>query len=141
VTRTKPSLLKQLRGVKTRIGRSPISGVGVFAIQPIGRNVNPFPARRMRLRKLPAKDLSKLPPAVRQLVHDYFAEDTGGYMIPDDFGAVVDLESLINHSDNPNLRYIAASGTFRTTRPISVGEELTIDYRTYTTIRVSGASA
>jgi hypothetical protein len=136
VNGTKPSLLQQLRGIKTRIGRSPISGVGVFAILPIGKRVNPFPTRRMRLRKLPAKDLSKLPSPTRQLVHDYFAEDTGGYMIPDDFGAVIDLESLINHSDSPNLRYIAASGTFRTTRPISVGEELTIDYRSYTTIRV-----
>jgi SET domain-containing protein len=136
VNGTKPSLLQQLGGIKTRIGRSPISGVGVFAILPIGKRVNPFPTRRMRLRKLPVKDLSKLPSPIRQLVHDYFAEDTGGYMIPDDFGAVVDLESLINHSDSPNLRYIAASGRFRT-RPISVGEELTIDdYRSYTTIRV-----
>jgi hypothetical protein len=90
----------------------------------------------MRLRNLPAKGLSKLPPTIRQIVNDYFAEDTGGYMIPDYFGAVVDLESLVNHSDNPKLRYIAASGAFRTTRPISVGEGLTIDYRTYTTIRV-----
>ena len=106
MTGTKPSLLQQLRSIKTRIGRSPISGVGVFAIQSIGQRVNPFPTRRMRLRKLPAKDLSKLPSPVRQLVHDYFAEDTSGYMIPDDFGAVVALESLVNHSDNPNLRYI-----------------------------------
>jgi hypothetical protein len=138
VTGTKLSLLHQLRGIKTRIGRSPISGVGVFAIQPIGRNVNPFPTRRMRLRKLPAEDLSKLPSPVRQLIHDYFAVDTGGYMIPDDFGAVADLESLVNHSDNLHLRYIAASGTFSTIRRIFVGEELTIDSRTDTTIRVSG---
>lgn len=138
MTRPKLTILQQLRGIKTRIGRSPISGVGVFAIQPIGRNVSPFPIRRMRLRKLPAEDLSRLPSAVRQLVHDYFAEDTGGHMIPDDFGSVVDLESLVNHSDTPNLRLIAASGTFKTTRPIAVGEELTIDYRNYTTILVSG---
>ncbi len=81
-------------------------------------------------------DLPRLPPPVQQLVHDYFAEENGGYMIPRDFGAVVDMESLVNHSNTPNLRYIATSGTFRTTRPISSGEELTIDYRTYTTIRV-----
>jgi hypothetical protein len=87
----------------------------------------------MRLLKLPAEDLSKLPSPVRQLVHDYFAEGTGGYMIPDDSGAFVDL-------DTPNPRYIAASETFRTTRRISVGEELTIDYRTYTTIRVSASA-
>jgi hypothetical protein len=133
---TLPSLLQQLACIKTRIGRSPISGVGVFAIQPIGKKVNPFPTRRMQLRKLPARDLPKLPSAVRRLVRDYFAEDDGGYMVPDDFGAVVDLESLVNHSNTPNLRYIAASGTFRTTRKIAVGEELTIDYRTYTTICV-----
>jgi hypothetical protein len=94
----------------------------------------------MRLRKLPTKDLSRLPLAIRQLVHDYFAEDAGGYVIPDDFGAVVDLESLVNHSATPNLRFISASGIFRTTRPITEGEELTIDYRTYTTIRVSDSS-
>jgi hypothetical protein len=72
---------------------------------------------------------------VRQLVHDYFVDENGGYMIPDDFGAVIDMESLVNHSEIPNLRYIA-SGTFRTASRISVGEELTIDDRTYTTIRV-----
>jgi hypothetical protein len=135
------ALLLQLRRIKTRIGRSPISGVGVFAIQPISKNVNPFPVRRLKLRKLSVDDLPRLPTAIQRLVHDYFAEDTGGYMIPADFGAVVDLESLVNHSDTPNLRYVSTSGTFRTATLISVGEELTIDYRTYTTIRVSGASA
>jgi hypothetical protein len=77
-----------------------------------------------------------LPSSVGQLVHDYFVDEKGGYMIPDDFGAVVDMESLVNHSDTPNLRYIAMSGSFKTTRLILVGEELTIDYRTYTSIRV-----
>lgn len=136
VAATTRSLLLQLRSIKTRIGRSPISGVGVFAIRPISKNVNPFPTRQLKLRKLPTEALSRLPSSIQQLVHDYFVDENGGYMIPDDFGAVVDMESLVNHSDTPNLRYIAASGSFKTTRPILVGEELTIDYRTYTTIRV-----
>jgi hypothetical protein len=58
-------------------------------------------------------------------------------MFPNDFAAVVDLGSMVNRTVRPNLRYIAASGTFGTTRPISGGEELTIDYQAYTTLRVS----
>ena len=113
--------------VMTRLGRSDIHGVGVFAEEEI-------PAGTVVSRFVPGFDLSfpadyldtvPLPPNVRDFIEDH------SYIIGEQLVMPGDLDMFTNHSFAPNVGYNAADDSFFALRDIRAGEELTNDYREF----------
>lgn len=129
----KERLLKQMReDVFTRIGRSSVNGVGVIAIRVIPKGINPFrgDTRRYGHVRISLNELETVQPAVSKFVRDFCILRNGYYMVPSIGIEEITKDWYLNHSKNPNMR-ATRNGSFRAIKNIKVGEELTVDYRTY----------
>jgi uncharacterized protein len=117
--------------VKTRLGMSPIEGMGVFADQFIPKGTTTW-------KFIPEYDQLLSPETVANAVepirttlmrYSYLDSRTGLYIF------CVDNGRFVNHSDTPNTRghyeSIDAFGRDVATRDIQIGEELTCDYREF----------
>lgn len=123
-----------------RVGLSKVAGVGVIAIRPIPKNVDPFKTATsggchdMPLKMLSKSDVDSLPDTVRKLVHDFISPTKDGlYGVPARGMSTIDVSFYLNHSDTPNLDVVSRGCTymsFVTNREIAVGEELSISYKT-----------
>ena len=113
---------------------SPIHGIGVFAIRDIPKGRNPF-------RTLPKyattgfvratePELAALPRPLAALIRALFVPTAGKLYVPTCGLNIIYLDTYLNHSPHPNLR-TRDGARFVTNRRIHVGEELTVDYRTY----------
>jgi SET domain-containing protein len=116
-------------GVYTRLKASPIHGVGVFAVRHIPQNVLIFPVDDERLVWVDGKSIEGAPRALQKLYRDFSIVRGNKYGSPRHFDALT-TSWYLNHSTRPNVA-IDRSYRFRAIRDISVGEELTVDYRTY----------
>ena len=115
---------------KTEVRVSPIHGLGLFALEAIsaGRAVWRFtPGFDL---DLDPRELNRLSPAERAwlLRYGYVDKQLQRFIL------CCDDARFINHSENPNVvgdysqdRY----GVDVAMRPISVGEEITMDYRLF----------
>lgn len=116
-----------------RLKPSPIHGVGVFAVRKIPSGINPFlETKQINFDTVKVEDIqenSNLSDEMKKMVVDFCPENKGEYDVP--FGSLNDIGIgwYVNHSLKPNLR--EDDGNFFTTREISEGEELTVDYGTY----------
>ena len=122
-------LLKHLREeVYCKVSASKISGVGVFAIRAIPKDINPFkgsgPCREIRVS---TAEVRSLPHRVRGLIDMYCYFDKETVLIPESGLNRMDVALYVNHSTNPNLIYLK-NGSLKTKRAIKVGEELTLNY-------------
>jgi SET domain-containing protein len=114
--------------VRTRLGPSPIHGLGLFAVDPI-------PAGTAVWRFTPGFDLDLEPATVdaqpqpfRDALLHYGWVDPG----VDRYLLCCDDVRFMNHSDTPNVRPRFEGdprGADVAIRDIAAGEELTIDYR------------
>jgi uncharacterized protein len=124
-------MMKELphHGVYTRLGPSKIHGVGVFAIKQIPKGAYVFPSDDEPIVWVQKKRIKNLPKAVRDLYDDFCIIKGSKYGCPRNFDSLTPAWYL-NHSTNPN---VAADQKVRfyTLRDIKKGEELTVDYRTY----------
>jgi SET domain-containing protein len=114
--------------VKTRLGQSPIHGIGLFANQFIPAGIETWrwePAFDIERSK---EEIDALPEHMREWFKQYAYLDfhVGSYLL------CVDDARFINHSDDANVctdyslnRY----GIDFATRDIQLGEEITINYR------------
>ena len=118
--------------VRLKAGRH---GVGVFAIRPIPKGVDPFKNCDPfgGVLKIPEAGLARAdaPESVKTLVRDFCALQDGYYFVPDYGIDAIDKSYFINHSDKPNLVTKDHGETFVTTRKIKSGEELTASYDLY----------
>jgi len=108
--------------------------VGVFAVRPIPKGVDPFrtsvryPRRWVEITPL---ELKRASPGVRDLLASLFVpDDDGAFRVPVLGANLVDIGSYLNHSYRPNVR-TADGHRFLARRRIPAGEELTVDYRTF----------
>ena len=113
--------------IKTRIGVSPIHGVGVIAIQDIrkGEQCHCLPTKNdARWYKIPWGSLGKLFPEVRQLIIDQWPSIYNGSMFISPNNTTLRI-LYMNHSDDPNWD----KKTDTALRDIAKGEELTETYK------------
>lgn len=69
--------------IKTKLGVSPIGGVGVFAIKDIEAGERVFPSWEFEtgIYLIPNNKLHLIPNEVNQLLHEYFINDECGYKL------------------------------------------------------------
>ncbi len=116
--------------VYTRLAPSKISGVGVFAIKDIPADTNLFGDDDMKMIALKKAELGELDPETAKLYEDFCVIRGDKYICPQNFNDIT-VGWFINHSSaNPNVR-CDKNLVFHSNRDIKEGEELTVDYSTY----------
>jgi hypothetical protein len=134
--KTPEDVIRHLRNdVYVRIGRSALQGVGVFAIRPIPKGIDPFGERELDMEfiKIPdwrIQDDERIAPGVKRLVRDLSSKKDGRRNIPMSGYNSVTPGFLMNHSEKPNVG-IDRENFWITLRPIKEGEELTIYYDSF----------
>jgi hypothetical protein len=113
---------------------SRIHGIGVFAVRDIPNRKNPFRTLKKYASigyvRITEDELDALPQQLSALIRALFIPTDGAVRVPNYGLNVIHLNAYLNHSENPNLR-TRDGFTFIARRKILVGEELTVDYRTY----------
>jgi len=126
---TKKKIIEHLEEeVFCKLGISPIHGIGVFAIKPIPKGINPLKSYiRSREIDVSKKDIKHLPKGVRNQIDMFYYYDRRSVSIPVNGLNSFDLAVYLNHSKRPNLRF-KKNGTLISLMNIAEGEELFIDY-------------
>ncbi len=105
-------------------------GIGVFAIIDIPKGTNIcYGDTNTKTVQLSEKEVSKLSKPIQKLYKDFCPLNNGIYGCPVSFNMLTPSWYL-NHSNKPNCE-IDDSFNFITKRRIRSGEELTVDYNTY----------
>jgi SET domain-containing protein len=130
---TPEALLADVAATRVGLAPSPLHGVGVFALADIPAGTADLFAPPRPWVPVPEAAVDGLPAHARRLVETYCLWDAGRYFLPPHGFRVIDLATFLNHSDDPNLRQVDGGDWFITTRGVTVGEELTIDYATLDT--------
>jgi SET domain-containing protein len=121
-------------GCYTRIRLSRIHGVGVFAIRRIKKGTSIFPDDNQEIEWIDNSDLKKLPPEIRKMYDDFCIIKDGGkkYGCPSSFNRLT-ISWYLNEpwrNQEPNVE-CRDDYMFYALRDIAVGEELTVNYETY----------
>lgn len=116
--------------VKTKIGKSNIDGIGIFAGQFIAKGTPVWRFCPGFDLKMSEKDLECLSePAKQQFLKYAYLNKDGTYILCSDDAR------FFNHSDNPNCGCAGYSGDDSVPdialRDIKTGEELTCDYKSF----------
>ncbi|MDO8466664.1 MAG: SET domain-containing protein [bacterium] len=116
--------------VWTRLMPSKISGVGVFAIRDISANTNLFEDDDVKMVTLQKPEIDAMDLETKKLYDDFCVIRGDKYICPQNFNDIT-VGWFINHStNNPNVR-CDKNLVFHSARDIKAGEELTLDYSTY----------
>ncbi len=117
--------------VHTRLGVSKIHGIGVIAIREIPKNTPLFEFDNTEIVWVNSDQLADLPPKIKLLYEDFcvLKETSSLYGCPKNFNQLT-MAWYLNHSDNPNV-VIDEVYNFHTKSYIQEGEELTVDYNTF----------
>jgi hypothetical protein len=116
--------------VFTRIARSDIAGVGVFAIRPIPRGTALFANDHLGIRWVDRADVAAIAdPALRALYDDFAIRHEGRYGCPVNFNTMT-MGWYLNEPRPGDLANVIADSRyhFHADRDIALGEELTIRY-------------
>jgi hypothetical protein len=129
-----PLLHRVLRDCYCRLQASKIHGIGVFAVRDIPKGKNPFNTipkySAFGYVRITEDELDALPSKLSEAIGALFLPTDGVMHIPNHGLNVIRLNSYLNHSAKPNMR-TRDGYDFVAMRKILVGEELTVDYRTY----------
>jgi SET domain-containing protein len=119
--------------VYTRLAQSKIHGVGVFAIRNIKRGVYIFYDDNEDIIWVNKNKLKALPKEIKGLYEDFCIKNGDFYGCPENFNHLTPAWYL-NHSAKPNLG-CDKSYNFFALKKIKKGEELTVDYKTYSDVQ------
>jgi hypothetical protein len=112
--------------IKTKLDKSSIAGIGLFADQDILKGEVVWKMNSLSVLKITPNEYNNLSRTEKDFIQekDYFwADEHGNYMIP------IDDSRFINHSCNPNIIDLD-DNTCVASKDIKREEELTIDYKT-----------
>ena len=117
--------------VFTRLGVSSIHGIGVFAICNIEKNILLFENDNTEMIWIDVNNTIGISDKLKKMYEDFCVlKDKGAkYGCPTNFNQLT-MAWYMNHSDTPNVD-IDENYDFRTLRDIEDGEELTINYKTF----------
>ena len=111
--------------VPIRLGRSPIHGFGVFAVEPLPAGTRVWEFTEGVDYRIPARDIERCPePWHSELVKYGYRDAAGDYIL------CGDAARFMNHSEDPSCDDSGDEFTV-TLRDIAIGEELTCDYRSF----------
>lgn len=134
---SKADILKDLiENVYCRIRPSATHGVGVFAIRPIPKGANPFRTLNQDtqasvfLTRAEVLDNPLVDEEVKQMVRDFHTGRKGMIEFPSMGLNELNISFFMNTSDNPNIGTDTGE-SFTALRDITKGEELTVDYDTF----------
>ena len=117
-----------------RLQPSEIHGIGVFAVRDIPNGKNPFKTlgkfADFGYVRVTQDELDALPPKLSELIRSLFVPADGKMYVPTYGMNIIYLSGYLNHSVKPNMR-TKDGYDFFARRKILVGEELTVDYRTF----------
>ena len=125
----KARILKHLETeVYCRLGVSPIHGIGVFAIRDIPKGTQPLVSLlKIKEFSFSKKVIKKLPSSVQKEVRMFCYYNKDEYLIPSIGLNAMNMAFYMNHSKNPNIKYLK-NNTLLSLRKIKAGEELFFDY-------------
>ena len=125
----KARILKHLQTeVYCRLGVSPIHGIGVFAIRDIPKGTQPLVSLlKIKEFSFSKKVIKKLPSSVQKEVRMFCYYNKDEYLIPSIGLNAMNMAFYMNHSKNPNIKYLK-NNTLLSLRKIKAGEELFFDY-------------
>jgi SET domain-containing protein len=112
--------------VKTKLDRSSISGIGLFASQDIVKGELIWKMTSISVFKITPERYKALSQVEKNFITEkdyYWLDDHGNYLIP------IDDSRFVNHSNNPNIIEIYENFCVAS-KDIKQNEELTIDYKT-----------
>jgi SET domain-containing protein len=115
-------------------------GVGVIAIRKIPKGTDPFKGvlefkfRKVRVEKVLGNP--NLTDGVKKLVRDMCPEEDGYYYVPSYSINEIGIGYYLNHSSTPNMGEVKGGEDFVALRDIEIGEELTVDYGTYSELNL-----
>lgn len=117
-------------GVYTRIKPSLIHGVGVFAIRDIPKDTYIFKGDNSKMVWANKSVVDKQEPEIKRLYDDFCVIKGDKYYCPDNFNNLNVGWYLNESKENPN---VACDGNydFYALRDIEEGEELTLNYSTF----------
>lgn len=118
-------LVKQMLFVKTKLDRSDIDGIGLFADEYIPKGTVVWQYDPMIDIRFSDNDISRLSPAASEQVLKYSYRDKGSGL----YVLCGDDARFFNHSNHPNCFDIDELTI--ASRDISKGEEMTCDYRLF----------
>jgi len=117
-------------GVYTRIQPSPIHGVGVFAIRDIPKGAYVFTGDNSQMVEVNKNIVDKQEPEIKRLYDDFCIIEGEKYTCPDNFNNL-NIGWYLNESKtDPNVA-CDKNYDFYALRDIKPGEELTVDYATF----------
>lgn len=125
----KSRLLEHLQEeVYCRLGVSKVHGIGVFAIRSIPKGVKPLVSLlKIKEFDFSKKDIKKIPASVRKEVEVFCYYDSKKYLIPSIGLNSMNMAFYMNHSKDPNVKYLK-NGDIVALKRIKPNEELFFDY-------------
>ena len=122
-----------LQNTYCRLKPSKISGVGVFAVRDIPKDMVLFKGQRNeKWHKFKMEELKNLDNEILKMIDDFFViEKNKTVSIPKSGLNGIDISFFVNNSDNFNARTIDNGFTFSSIRKIKKGEEITVAYSDY----------
>lgn len=114
--------------VKTKLGPSPIAGIGLFADEMIPKGTVIWQFEPTIDLLLTTEEIEKLPPIAQAQIHNYAYVDPA---LDNKYVLCGDDARFFNHSDAPNCDDTPPSKVTMAIKDILPGEELTTNYKIF----------
>jgi SET domain-containing protein len=127
--KSKKQLFDHLRhGVYCHLGVSKVHGIGVFAIRPIPKGIEPLRSLvKFDDVKFTHEEIKTLAPGVRREIEMFCYYDDKHVHVPRIGLNAANMSVYLNHSKTPNVEF-KKNGQLVSLRAIKKGEELLMDY-------------